>query len=111
MSGVAIFNMELTIMNQDEQTKKISQVLAKCWSDESFKQKLMADPVGTLKAEGATMPDGLSVKVVENTDEVFNLVIPAKATDLTDADLDKVAGGQGNFQRDCDFVEALGESL
>ena len=53
----------------------------------------MADPLGTLKAEGATMPDGLSVKVLENTDKVFNLVIPAKPTDLTDADLDKVAGG------------------
>ena len=95
-------------MNQDEQTKKIGQILAKCWSDESFKQKLMADPMGTLKAEGATMPEGMSVKVVENNDKVVNLVIPAKQTDLTDADLDKVAGGQGNFQRDCDL--ALRES-
>ena len=95
-------------MSQDELTKKIGQVFAKCWSDESFKQKLMADPMGTLKAEGATMPEGMSVKVVENTDKLFNLVIPAKLTDLTDADLDKVAGGQGNFQRDCDL--ALRES-
>ena len=80
-------------MNQVEQSKKISQILAKCWSDESFKQKLMADPMGTLAAEGAEMPEGLSVNVIENTDKVFNLVIPAKPTDLTDADLDKVAGG------------------
>ena len=82
-------------MNHDEQSKKISQVLAKCWSDESFKKKLMADPMGTLKAEGAKMPEGMSVHVTENTDKVFNLVIPAKPTDLTDADLDKVAGGGG----------------
>ena len=98
-------------MNQDEQSKKLSQILAKCWSDESCKQKLMADPIGTLAAEGAKMPEGMSVHVTENTDKVFNLVIPAKPTDLTDADLDKVVGGQGNFQRDCDFVEALGESF
>ena len=91
-------------MNQDEQTKKIGQILAQCWSDESFKKKLMADPMGTLKVEGATMPEGMSVKVVENTHKVFDLVIPAKQTDLTDADLDKVAGGQGNFQRDCDLA-------
>ena len=91
-------------MNQDEQSKKISQVQAKCWSDESFKQKLMADPIGTLAAEGAKMPEEYSVNVVENTDKVFNLVIPAKPTDLNDADLDKVVGGQGNFQRDCDLV-------
>ena len=80
-------------MNQDEQSKKIGQILAKCWSDESFKQKLMADPIGTLTAEGAKVPEGISVIVLENTDKVFNLVIPAKPTDLTDADLDKVAGG------------------
>ena len=80
-------------MNQDEQSKKISQILAKCWSDESFKQKLMADPMGTLKAEGGEMPEGLTINVVENTDKVFNLVIPAKPTDLSDEDLDKVAGG------------------
>ena len=91
-------------MNQDEQTKKIGQILAQCWSDESFKKKLMADPMGTLKVEGATMPEGMSVKVVENTHKVFDLVIPAKQTDLTDADLDKVAGGQANFQRDCDLA-------
>ena len=80
-------------MNQDEQSKKISQILAKCWSDESFKQKLMANPMGTLKAEGAKMPEGMSVNVVENTDKVFNLVVPSKPTDLSDADLDKIAGG------------------
>ena len=82
-------------MNQEEQSKKISQILAKCWSDESFKQKLMADPVGTLTAEGANMPEGMAVHVTENTDKVVNLVIPVKPTDLTDADLEKVAGGVG----------------
>ena len=98
------FNLELFIMNHDEQSKKIGQVLAKCWSDESFKKKLMADPIGTLAAEGAKMPEGLSVNVLENTDKVFNLVIPAKPTDLADADLDKVAGGQSNFQRYSDLL-------
>ena len=57
----------------------------------------MTDPVGTLAAEGATMPEELSVNVVENTDMVFNLVIPAKPTDLSDGDLDKVAGGEFNL--------------
>ena len=93
-------------MNQDEQSKKIGQVLAKCWSDESFKKKLMADPIGTLTSEGLKVPEGMSVKVVENTDKVFNLVISAKPTDLTDADLDKVAGGmfvQPCAMTDCGF--------
>lgn len=80
-------------MTQEAQSKKINQLIAKCWSDESFKKKLLADPAATLKAEGMTVPDGVSVKAFENTDKVFHLVIPAKPTDLSDDDLDKVAGG------------------
>jgi hypothetical protein len=81
-------------MNQEEQSKALGQLIAKCWADEGFKQKLLADTMATLKAEGAELPAGLTVKAVENTDQVFHLVIPAKPkTDLSDADLDKVAGG------------------
>ena len=80
-------------MNIEEQAKKMNQIIAKCWADEAFKAKLLADPAATLKAEGAEVPAGLTVKAVENTDQVFHLVIPAKPTDLSDEDLDKVAGG------------------
>ena len=80
-------------MSNEEQGKKMNQLIAKCWSDERFKQKLLSDPVATLKAEGVALPDGLSVKALENTDKVFHLVIPAKPTELSDDDLDRVAGG------------------
>ena len=80
-------------MSNEEQGKKMQQIIAKCWSDESFKQELLADPAATLKAEGVELPAGLTVKAVENTDKVFHLVIPSKPTDLSDDDLDGVAGG------------------
>ncbi len=84
-------------MNQEEQGKKMSQLIAKCWADEGFKQKLLADPAATLKAEGLELPAGLSVKAMENTEKVFHLVIPAQPTDLSDEDLDKVAAGFSDF--------------
>ncbi len=80
-------------MVNEEQDNKMQQIIAKCWVDEGFKQKLLADTMATLKAEGAELPAGLTVKAVENTDKVFHLVIPSKPTDLSDDDLDKVAGG------------------
>lgn len=80
-------------MNQEEQGKKMNQLIAKCWVDEGFKKKLLADAAATLKAEGVELPAGLSIKAVENTDKVFHLVIPAKPAGLSDEDLDKVAGG------------------
>lgn len=82
-------------MNHEEQGRKISQLIAKCWADESFKQKLLADPAATLKAEGTELPAGLSVKALENTDQVFHLVIPARPTELSDEELDTVAAGAG----------------
>ena len=83
-------------MNQEEQSKQVSLLVAKCWADDAFKQRLLADPEGTLKAEGVAfeLPAGLTLKAVENTDKVFHVVIPAKPTDLSDEDLDQVAGGK-----------------
>jgi hypothetical protein len=80
-------------MNQEEQGKKISQLIARCWADEGFKQKVLADPAATLRAEGLELPAGVSYEAHENTDKVAHLVIPAKPTDLSDEDLDHVAGG------------------
>jgi hypothetical protein len=82
-------------MNQEEQAKKITQLIAKCWADEGFKQKALADPAATLRAEGVELPTGLSYVAHENTDKVVHLVIPAKPTDLSDEDLDRVVAGAG----------------
>jgi hypothetical protein len=80
-------------MNQEEQSKKMGQIIAKCWADEGFKRKLLADPAGTLKAEGVQLPAGRTFKALENTDKVVHLVIPAKPTELSDEDLDMAVGG------------------
>ena len=77
-------------MNQEEQGRKISQLIAKCWADEGFKQKVLADPAATLRAEGLELPADLSYVAHENTEKVFHLVIPAKPTELSDEDLDQM---------------------
>ena len=94
-SSLTIFIENEIIMSNEEQGKKMDQLIAKCWADDGFKQKLLADPAATLKAEGVALPAGLTVKALENTDSVFHLVIPAKPTALSDEDLDKVAAGGG----------------
>jgi len=80
-------------MNQEGQNKQMGALIAKCWADEDFKAKLLADPAAVLTAEGAELPEGLTIKAVANTDKVFHLVIPATPSDLSDDDLDNVAGG------------------
>ncbi|WPL17844.1 NHLP leader peptide domain protein [Thiorhodovibrio winogradskyi] len=53
----------------------------------------MADLAETLKDEGMEVPEGIRVQVVENTAQVFNLVIPARPTELSDKELEVVGGG------------------
>ncbi len=76
-----------------EQGAKWSQLIARCWADDGFKKKLLADPETTLEAEGMEWPAGLSVKVLADDDKLFHLVIPARPTELSDEDLERVAGG------------------
>ena len=80
-------------MNTEEQGKKMSQLIARCWADESFKAKLLADTVAVLKAEGIDLPTGVIVKAVENTDKTFNLVIPLRPENLSDDQLYSVSAG------------------
>ena len=52
---------------QDKRREVYAKVVARTWRDPAFKAKLMADPQGTLKDAGITMPAGATVTVLENT--------------------------------------------
>jgi hypothetical protein len=70
------------------------KIIARAWRDPAFKAKLIADPHATLKEAGVTVPAGVTVKVVENSDTHVHLVLPPKPTsELSDSALDQVAGG------------------
>jgi hypothetical protein len=84
-------------MNQSisaEQQKKYGQLVAKAWSDEEFKRKLLSDPVATLAAAGLPAPAGFEVRVVESTDKIVYLVLPPKPPEgqLSDEQLHHVSG-------------------
>jgi Nitrile hydratase, alpha chain len=75
------------------------QLIEKAWKDDAFRQALRTDPRGAVeKALGSKLPAGLQVKVLEETGDTFYLVLPANpdrapAAQLTDQQLDAVAGG------------------
>jgi uncharacterized ferritin-like protein (DUF455 family) len=71
-----------------------AQVIAKALADEEVKSQLLANPAAVLKAEGIDVSPGLEIKVWENTENVFHLVLPVEPTELTDDDLTHVAGGK-----------------
>ncbi len=81
-------------MTPEEMEKKMGQLVAKAWADEDFKRKLIANPKEIYKEFEIDVPEGIEVKVVENTDKVFHFVLPPKPSDeLSDEALDGVSGG------------------
>jgi hypothetical protein len=73
----------------------IVQLIAKAWTDPGFKASLLADPIPVLAAEGIAVPPGITVRILENTEQVVNFVLPQPPVshELSDEDLEKVAGG------------------
>lgn len=77
----------------NDQAKQYQQLIAKCWADKAFKQRLMANPREVLKQEGLEVPADISVQVVENTPTQMVLVVPQKLDELSDEMLGVVSGG------------------
>jgi len=80
--------MAMSRDQQDDQAKAMGRLIAKAWSDDAFKQRLLADPARVAKAEGVVIPEGSEVRVVENTDKLVHLTLPAKPAELSDEPLD-----------------------
>ena len=68
-------------------------IMTKAMRDPAFKAQLLSDPHAALKGAGFAVRDGMTIKVVENTDSQVHIVLPAAHAKLSNADLDKVAGG------------------
>ena len=74
---------------------QIGRIIAKAWTDEAFKARLIADPVTTLRANGVAVPAGVTVTVVEDSATHRHLVLPPPAAEgeLSDEAVAGVAGG------------------
>jgi hypothetical protein len=83
-------------MNQspEEMTKAFGQIVAKCWSDDTYRERFRKDPAQVFRENNVPVPDGATIKVVENTPNEVFLVLPKQPTEeLSDEMLEKVAGG------------------
>jgi hypothetical protein len=80
----------------NNQTGAYGNLVARAWSDPAFTAQLLADPITALNAMNASMPSGVRVKVVENTEDLVHIVLPPHPADvdlISDESLEKVNGG------------------
>ena len=83
-------------MNLEASSKhRTAAIIAKAQAENDYREQLLANPKHAIQqAFGKELPLGLEVRVVEEAANVVYLVLPPKPTsELTDEDLEAVAGG------------------
>ena len=68
--------MEFTEEDFDKSQEIFAGIVARYYGDADFKARLDANPTQVLREEGLEIPDGVSVKLLFNTDELLNIVLP-----------------------------------
>lgn len=93
--------MLLLMKDCPESQKALSKVVAQAWLDEGFKERFISEPVAVLKENGLTLPNGVTVRVNENSsaeslmsadinvdsNQVYEISLPSKPTELTDSEV------------------------
>ena len=63
-------------MNDEQNGRIAADVFARAMTDPEFKAQFIADPAAVLSAAGVEVPEGLTIKVVENSSTTFHVVLP-----------------------------------
>ena len=63
-------------MNDEQNGRIAADVFARAMTDPEFKAQFVADPAAVLSAAGVEVPEGLTIKVVENSSTTFHVVLP-----------------------------------
>jgi hypothetical protein len=74
-----------------EHRKAIAKVIARAWSDDAYKKKLLQDPKSALKEAGVTVPANVDVHIHEDQPKSLHLVLPRKPKPLSKDELPNAA--------------------
>ncbi len=74
-----------------------AKIVKRCWEDDTFRKEFTADPAGAFsKYLGVSKSSLPKISVVQEVPGSWSIVLPAKpanAGELSEADLENVAGG------------------
>ena len=82
-----------------DRTQFQAALVQKAVDDPSFRAALISDPRNTIREEtGLHIPSGINLKVVEESSDMLCLVLPPAEGELSDLELEAVAGGCSGSQ-------------
>ena len=91
-------NSELTPLQAALVSQKLIEaaVVSQAWTNEKFLSELLAHPLDALVEAGIPVPEGKTIRVIQEQPNTIQVVLPAKPEILeeaSDEELDAVAGG------------------
>jgi hypothetical protein len=82
---------DATMPNRRELEERL---VARAQADDGFRERLKADPRAAVADEaGITVPESVTIEVLEETPEKSYLVIPVERAAMSDEQLDAAVGG------------------
>jgi hypothetical protein len=84
----------------NEARSKMGKVIARAWSDDTYRSRLVSAPHEVLAEAGIDVPAGAKIKVVQDTPESIHVVLPSKPAGMSEEKI-----GEGAVHPDlCKFV-------
>lgn len=59
----------------------LNDIISRTCLDKSFREAFLRDPAGVLRNAGIQVPESITVKVIENTDDCIHVAIPTRLDD------------------------------
>jgi hypothetical protein len=75
---------------KDEKSKRIAQLTARAWADPKFKDKLLSNPKDAFNEYKIDIPQGVTLKVLENTNEIIHFVLTPPPINLSKIEFGKL---------------------
>lgn len=98
VAGKSLGSEITQMIYKDEYNEALYEIYLECWEDPDFKARFLSDPASVLQEWEIDIPKGVTIKAVEETQpNTITLHLPPEPDEeLSDEDLEKVAGGKGD---------------
>lgn len=88
----------MSFSSKDPFEKAKTEIIARAWSDEKFKKRLLGHPKEVLKEYGFSVPSSIEVEILENTSKKAYFVLPIKMDpNLSKEELKKTTAASAGF--------------